>query len=116
MPPDKNIGQGPLTERQIQVLTGLMTGMRHQEIAAKHDIGVSIVREEARRITRKMRAGTSSQAVASYSQAVVYRNVAKRLREGQIKDPIDAVEHHVNHVLEGFAELYESQAAARLPK
>lgn len=111
-----NILQGPLTPRQVTVMTGLMTGLRHIEIAKKYGIGVSVVRQEAVNITRKMRASTSAQAVASYAQAVVYRNVAARLRQGLIKDPMNAVEHHANHVLEAFARLYEDQAAARLPK
>jgi DNA-binding CsgD family transcriptional regulator len=114
--PLKN-SEGPLTERQLTVLDGLTTGLRHAEISKTHGINLTVVRQEAAAIVRKMRCSTSAHAVAVYSQAVTYRSVAKRLRDGMIRDAQGFVtDEHVNHVLDGLALIYEERAASRLPK
>jgi len=115
--PGRRIGEGPLTVRQMTVLEGLADGLRHAEISREYGLHLSIVREEARRITFKLKCDTSAQAVGVYATVEAYRKAAKLLRaQGIIRQPLGETEEHTNHVVEGLAAMLEQRAEKLLPK
>lgn len=126
------IKDGPLTERQTDIIERVIEGKRHKEIASivtyhlqRADdpepvrfVGchLGVVRQEVTNITQKMGAKTSAQAVAKYATAIAYRNAAAQVLSVRTPNPDNEVDEHVNHVLEGIAHLFQDWAAQRLPK
>lgn len=113
--PRINKREGPLTARQVLILEHLQDGLRHKQICTRMELGVSTVKQEIMALTAKMGVATSQEAVAKYSTAVAYRNAAAQVRSGKIRDPLGEVELHVNHVLDGIADLFRHWYTQRMP-
>lgn len=111
-----SIKDGPLTERQTRILELLQGGKRHKDITRLTGMGPTVVRQEAVNIINKLGSTTTAQAVSTYATATAYRNAGAQVLSVRIKDPVDATEEHVNHVLEGIAALFQSWSHNRLPK
>lgn len=109
------IKDGPLTERQTDIIERVMQGKRHREITQSSGIPVHIIKHEMANIIPKLGAKTSAQACASYATAMAYRNAAAQLLSGRVINP-GPEEEHVNHVLEDLAQLFRDWADQRLPK
>lgn len=107
---------GPLTPRQTDIIELLAGGRRQKEAASTMGVARSYVSSEMSVITAKMKAGTAAEAVALYTRAKVWREVAGRLRGGLVPEPIDGAEVHVNHVLAAIATEYEQAAQNTLPR
>lgn len=114
------IKEGPLTERQVAIIEGLLVGKRHEEISRNlstpdETVTVSVVKQECQNITAKFKAKTITQAVFVYSEAQAYRKAAAEILRGLIPVPIDETEVHTNHVLEDLAKLYQGRHDAWMP-
>lgn len=107
---------GPLTPRQTDIIELLAGGRRQKEASAEMGVARSYISNEMSVITAKMKAGTAAEAVALYTRAKVWREVAGRLRGGLIPVPIDGAEVHVNHVLSGLAVEFDRAAESVLPR
>lgn len=107
---------GPLTPRQTDIIELLAGGKRQKEAAAVMGVARSYISSELSIVTAKLSAGTGAEAVALYTRAKVWREVAARLRGGVIPQPLGNAEEHVNHVLEGIAAEYERAAQATVPQ
>ena len=107
---------GPLTPRQTDIIELLAGGRRQKEAASEMTVACSYISNEMSIITAKMKAGTAAEAVALYTRAKVWREVAGRLRGGLIPVPIDGAEVHVNHVLSGLAVEFDRAAESVLPR
>lgn len=107
---------GPLTPRQTDIIELLAGGLRQKEAAAVMGVARSYISSELSIVTAKLSAGTGSEAVAIYTRAKVWREVAARLRGGTIPEPLGEAEVHVNHVLEGIADEFDRAADGALPK
>lgn len=117
---DVTIKEGPLTERQVRIIEGLLVGKRHEEISRNlstpdETVTVSVVKQECQNITAKFKAKTITQAVFVYSEAQAYRKAAAEILRGLIPVPIDETEVHTNHVLEDLAKLYQGRHDAWMP-
>lgn len=107
---------GPLTPRQIDIIELLAGGRRQKEAASEMTVASSYISNEMSVITAKMRAGTAAEAIALYTRAKVWREVAARLRGGLVPVPIDEAEAHANHVLIDLAAEYWQAAESALPQ
>lgn len=107
---------GPLTDRQTDILDAFADGLRGMQIATRLGVSVPLVRREVMHITAKLKADTFTQATRIYATAQAYRNAAAQVRGGRIWSPVGETEEHVNHVLNGIADLFDDWAAQRLPK
>lgn len=124
------IKEGPLTERQIQILDGLVSGQTQKHIATTlkapvpadgtpapaYGVNVGVVRQEVATIKTKMGADTTAEAVARYATAMACRNAAAHILSHRILSPLDATEDHVNQVLKDLAESFQDWSAQRLPQ
>lgn len=116
---------GALTTRQHTILTALILGEMHDQIARRlsaqyeadgeRPISRTTVSQDVRFATQKMGARTSREAVAKYATSQAYTAAARMLRGGIFPVPVDEAEVHVNHVLEGMAAELAKRAAALLP-
>lgn len=109
------ISEGPLTQRQTLIISYLMDGHLHKEIAKKMGVSPEVIRQESVRIMRKMEAKTSAEALTKYAGCIAYRNAAAQLLASRIANPIDKGDLHVNHVLEGIAALLMGWHDAEMP-
>lgn len=107
---------GPLTDRQEVILDHLKQGLRHKEIAARTGVTLCVVRYDAHLITKKLEAGSTAQAVHKHSTAKAFKNAAAQILAARVPVPVDEVEEHVNHVLEGLAALLTGWHDQRMPK
>ena len=107
---------GPLTPRQTDIIELLAGGRRQKEAASTMGVASSYVSSEMSVITAKMKAGTAAEAIALYTRAKVWREVAGRLRGGIVPVPMGVDEVHVNHVLAELADEYERAAQNALPR
>lgn len=117
---DVSIKEGPLTERQVRIIEGLLAGKRHEEISRDlstpdETISVNVVKRECMHITAKFKARTITQAVFIYSEAQAYRKAAREILKTRIPVPFDQSDEHANHVLEGLAKLYQGRHDAWMP-
>jgi DNA-binding CsgD family transcriptional regulator len=106
---------GPLTPRQTDIIELLAGGRRQKEAASTMGVARSYISSEMSIITAKMKAGTAAEAIALYTRAKVWREVAGRLRGGIVPVPMGVDEVHVNHVLAELADEYERAAQNALP-
>ena len=107
---------GPLTERQTKVLELMANGHRYQKIGSLMGLTVHQVKLEAHAIIKKMGANTAQHALARYATAQAYRNAAAQVLAARIWSPTTAGSKHVNHVLEGIADLFREWSDMRMPK
>ena len=107
---------GPLTERQTRILDHMTNGHRYQKIGSLMGLTVHQVKLEAHAIIRKMGTKTAQEALAQYATARAYRNAAAQVRSGKVWSPVDETEEHVNHVLDGIADLLRDWHDMRIPK
>ena len=107
---------GPLTERQTKVLELMANGHRYQKIGSLMGLTVHQVKLEAHAIIKKMGANTAQHALSRYATAQAYRNAAAQVLSVRIPVPIDEAEVHVNHVLDGIADLLRDWSDMRMPK
>lgn len=105
-----------LTERQIRHLEYTLQGKRHAEIADLMGMTVHAVQSEAVRITQKFGAKSSVQAMHIYTTAKAYREASNYLRAAKIPAPVGDKDKHVNHVLDGLADLFMQWHDFRMPK
>lgn len=108
--------EGPMTERQTEIIEMIADGNRHKAIAKELGIGLSVTRQEVTNFTVKFGAETSFEAVAKYSRAKAYQDAADELRKAKVPVPIDATEMHVNHVLDDLVTWFEDLAFSLVPK
>ena len=106
---------GPLTDRQMDIVTGMMNGRRHKETARAHNLSESSIRNEATVITAKFGAETSVQAIGRYATAVAYCEAADELRKVKLSPQMPNA-GSVNLVLEELARLLERRAANIMPQ
>lgn len=107
---------GPLTARQERIIELISEGKRHRDITTRTGIPLNTVKHEMSVIVPKMGAETSAQACATYATAVAYRNAAAQILGTRVRNSDDPSDVHVNHVLEGIAQLFQEWSAMRLPK
>lgn len=107
---------GPLNALQVRVLKLLAEGKMHQEIADIIPCSRVNVTENARVAAVKMGAGSTAHAVAIFSRHQAYHTAAGRLLAARVRNPVDATERHVNHVLEGLAAELRATGDRLLPK
>jgi two-component system, NarL family, nitrate/nitrite response regulator NarL len=59
------VSRAPLTDREIEVLSLLADGLRHEEIGKRLGIGSETVRTHLRKASDRLGAATRTQAVAT---------------------------------------------------
>lgn len=106
---------GPLTDRQLQILTRVAEGLTHDEIASQLDIAPGMVAQDMGVARVKTGVHNTAELVALYSRSRAYTAAAEFLRSSVILEPVDEAEVHVNHVLEGFAAQFDQMAKGLLP-
>lgn len=107
---------GTLTERQTDILDYMAKGHRYQKIGTLMGLSVHQVKLEAHALIKKMGAQTAAHALATYATAQAYSNAAAQVRSGKIWAPGGEVDEHVNHVLDGIADLFKDWSDQRMPK
>ena len=108
--------KGPLTPRQFDILSAVATGELYQSIAHRMGKSRQVITNDMGYATQKMGAKTTREAIARYATYLAYNRAAEMLRSNKLPVPIDETEEHVNHVLEGLANILTGRAAALLPK
>lgn len=108
--------KGPLTDRQTDILDYMAKGHRYQKIGTLMGLTLAQVKMEAHALIKKMGAHTAQHALATYATAQAYRNAAAQVRSGKIWAPDNEVDEHVNHVLDGIADLFKDWSDQRMPK
>lgn len=107
---------GPLTPRQTDIIELLAGGLRQKEAAAVMGVARSYISSELSIVTAKLSAGTGSEAVAIYTRAKVWREVAGRLRGCVIPEPLGEAEVHLNRVFWDLADEFDRAADGALPR
>ena len=112
------IKDGPLTERQTQIIELASSGLRQNEIAKEIDTSYPVVRMEVNAVIHKFGADSSGQVYALYATARAYQEAADLLDKASRAHPErDGVaEDHADHVLAGLAEILRERAERLLPK
>lgn len=108
--------EGPLTPAQSTIIGALAAGRRQNEIAQHMGKSQQYISGEVQIITGKMGAKTTAEAVRIFATAQAYRNAGVQVRSAKIWSPVDAAEEHVNHVLDGIADLFQSWHDQRMPR
>ncbi len=111
----QNRTKGPLTERQMTILSRLADGERQREIAETLGCAPSYVSAEICLAVNKLGARTAQAAVARHSSYLAYAECAQVLLNNLVRDPIDEAEEHVNHVLRDIAAELHGAATRMMP-
>lgn len=110
----KGLYAGPLNELQKRILEGMAAGKTQTVIAREVGRSRGYVSECMSGAVAKMGVDSSWQAVNRWCTYVAYRNAAAQIRS--VKTHTPHLDEHVNHVLEGIADLFQDWADQRLPK
>lgn len=107
--------KGPLTERQMTILSSLAGGQRQKEAAETLGYAPSYVSAEMCLVVSKLGVRTTQAAVARYSSYLAYLEAAYLLESGVHRNPVNAAEKAVNEILTGMAGLLRERARQLLP-
>lgn len=101
---------GPLSKRQRRLLQMLASGLTQAQAAKHHHVTPQTINADVRMATFRLGAETSYEAVAIFSRAEAFRNVADRLNRARVAVPILEEERFLNNVLTDLAAHLESDA------
>ena len=101
---------GPLNHRQREILKHVADGKPHAWIAEELEVSRVCISENMRVIVCKLDVPNSQGAVALWSEYASHKRAAQLLERHLYAPPVDPVQRHVNHVLEGIARILHKHA------
>lgn len=107
---------GPLTDREFLVLKRVAEGETHGDIAESLELSRGYISEQMSSAVSKVGCHNSHQACSAFGRYTAYHAVAILVDRHKIKEPIDSIEDHVNHVLDGLAAELRATAARLIPR
>lgn len=106
---------GPLTDRQLQILSLVAQGATYDEISEDLAIAPGMVAQDMGVARVKAGVANTAELVALYSHSRAHTAAATLMRSVLFPEPTGAFEVHVNHVLEGLAAQFDQMAKEILP-
>lgn len=107
--------KGPLNPRQREILKWVAAGLTHEATAQELHVTRVCVSENMRIIVAKLGTNNTAEAIGRWTESNALRGAAALLEGNRVQRPLDAVEEHVNHVLDELAQLLRQRADKLIP-